>query len=84
MWAGYFGGRCKSSCIALFRLYVSRRLLTTFHREVTAFGGTYPGSWLSGAWQDLVTIDFRARVVSPCWVGAGLHGPELTLVMKMS
>ena len=54
-------------------------MVDDFHREVTAFGGTYPGSWLSGAWQDLVTIDVRARVVSPCWVGAWSHGPELAL-----
>ena len=45
--AGCLGGRCKSSCM-VSSVRVARRRLTTFHREVTAFGGTYPGSWLSG------------------------------------
>ena len=76
--AGCLGGKCKFSCI-VSSVRVARRWLTTFHREVTAFGGTYPGSWLSGAWQDLVTIDVRARVVSPCWVGAWSLRPELAL-----
>ena len=80
--AGCLGGRCKFSCM-VSSVRVARRWLTTFHREVTAFGGTYPGSWLSGAWQDSQLM-FEHALCRRVGLVRGHLGRSWHLLMKMS